>query len=172
VGSHALAWGARSWGRAGKGVGVGRSRGERGRYGAGDVRGGAGMPGPNHQYGMASDMQWPTQMTLGEDSGLHFGNTTQNNIPSLPPLRRRKVRVQGQFIQLDAGAISDISEYESIDEEDATIRNVGSEALKHAYRDGTWSQKCFTYDPKPQEFVGRRGMQQFFLLHANNSTII
>ena len=34
--------------------------------------------------------------------------------------------------------------------------------MKHVYRDETWSQSFFTYDPKPQEFIGRRDTMQFF----------
>jgi hypothetical protein len=58
--------------------------------------------------------------------------------------------------------MSDISQYGSDEEDDATGRNVGSEAVKHAYRDKTWSHKCFTYDPKPRAFVGRRDTKRFF----------
>jgi hypothetical protein len=77
-------------------------------------------------------------------------------------VRKRKVRLHSQFPQLSTKSISDISEYESEEEDDANTGNERSEASKHAYRDETWSQKCFTYDPKPQAFVRRRGTQQFF----------
>jgi hypothetical protein len=56
--------------------------------------------------------------------------------PIIPLLvRRRKVMVQRQFPELSVGSSSNISEYDFENEEDAPISNVGSEALKHAYRD-------------------------------------
>jgi hypothetical protein len=64
--------------------------------------------------------------------------------------------------QLGTRSASEISEYEIEEEDNVNTWNVGSEALKHAYRDETWSQKCFTYDPKPQKFIGRRDTMQFF----------
>jgi hypothetical protein len=36
-------------------------------------------------------------------------------------------------------------------------------AVKHVYRDETWSTKFFTYDPKPKEFLGRMGTTKFFV---------
>jgi hypothetical protein len=35
-------------------------------------------------------------------------------------------------------------------------------AVKYIYADETWSQKFFTYDPKPRIFVGRRGPTEAF----------
>jgi hypothetical protein len=63
---------------------------------------------------------------------------------------------------LGTGYGSQISEYETEEEDNSNTGNVGSEIVKHAYRDETWSQKCFTYDPKPKVFIGRRGTMQFF----------
>jgi hypothetical protein len=40
--------------------------------------------------------------------------------------------------------------------------DVLKDGIRHAYRDETWSQKSFTYYPKPQEFLGRKGTMQFF----------
>ena len=158
--------GSQSWRWARKGIGVAGLRGRGEGMGLGRPGGcwlvEASMHGPNHQYGMPSGMPWPVEMTMGEDSRPHFGNVAHDTTLSPPPVRKRKVRVQGQFTQLDARATSDISEHESTNEEDISTGNVGSEAIKHAYRDGTWSYKCFTYDPKPQEFARRRGTKQFF----------
>jgi hypothetical protein len=53
-------------------------------------------------------------------------------------------------------------DYSSEDEDDANMGDVGSDGFKHKYRDETWSQKCFTYDPKSQQFIGRREIMQFF----------
>jgi hypothetical protein len=40
--------------------------------------------------------------------------------------------------------------------------DVVSDGFSHEYWDDTWSQKCFTYNPKPQEFLSRRRMMQLF----------
>jgi hypothetical protein len=76
--------------------------------------------------------------------------------------KRRMIRIPRQVAKLSEGSKSEISEYE-MEEEDAT--NVGdsmTEGVKHAYRDETWSQSFFTYEPKPSDFVGRRSTTQFF----------
>jgi hypothetical protein len=101
-------------------------------------------------------------MNEGEGLGLNIGSRREGSPQSHAPEIRRPVRLKGQFPELSAGSMNDISQYGSDEEDDATGRNVGSEAVKHAYRDETWSQKCFTYDPKPRAFVGRRGTQRFF----------
>jgi hypothetical protein len=58
--------------------------------------------------------------------------------------------------------MSEISEYDSEDEDDKNMGDGVIDALKHKYRDETWSQRSFTYDPKLQDFIGRRGTMQFF----------
>jgi hypothetical protein len=58
--------------------------------------------------------------------------------------------------------MSDISKYGSEGEDETYMEDVDSNGFRHKYRDETWSQKCFTYDPKPQEFLGRRETMQFF----------
>jgi hypothetical protein len=76
--------------------------------------------------------------------------------------RRRTERVPRQVTQLSGGSESEISEYE-VDEEEASNTEVEELiGVKHAFRDETWSQTFFTYDPKPKEFIGRRGTSQFF----------
>jgi hypothetical protein len=75
---------------------------------------------------------------------------------------RRRVRVPPQITQLIEEIDGEISEYELEDEEDDTMGDVGSNGVKHAYQDETWSQQFFTYDPKPQEFLGKRGTSRFF----------
>jgi hypothetical protein len=77
-----------------------------------------------------------------------------------PAQRRRRHRVAGQYAQLSPEAIYDISEYDS--EDDTNVGDVVSDGIRHEYRYATWSQKSFTYDPKPQEFLGRRRTIQFF----------
>jgi hypothetical protein len=94
--------------------------------------------------------------------GLNIGTSLQGSPPSPVQTRRRKVKSQSQFPELSAASSNDISEFESEEEDDGITRIEGTEALKHAYRDETWSQKCFTYDPKPREFLGRKGTQKFF----------
>jgi hypothetical protein len=57
----------------------------------------------------------------------------------------------------DGNFSDDSSEYFTDDE--GGVENNG---VKHAYRDETWSQDFFTYDPKPKQFLGRRGTSKFF----------
>jgi hypothetical protein len=64
--------------------------------------------------------------------------------------------------QLPVELGSEISEYETNDEDNGNSRDGESDAGRHAFRDETWSQEFFTYDPKPMEFIGRRGTSQFF----------
>jgi hypothetical protein len=96
------------------------------------------------------------------ENGLHsqsFGdNISERHVPG----KRRRIRIQGHVTQLSAGSVSDISEYETDEEGNGNIGDVGSESVKHAYRDETWTQNSFTYDPKPQQFIGRRYTAQFF----------
>jgi hypothetical protein len=47
------------------------------------------------------------------------------------------------------------------DEGDGNLGDVESNGVKHVYRDETWSQDFFTYDLKPQEFLGWRNTSQF-----------
>jgi hypothetical protein len=42
------------------------------------------------------------------------------------------------------------------------MENVVIDGLKHVYRDETWSKKSFTSASKPQDFLGRKGIMQFF----------
>jgi hypothetical protein len=82
----------------------------------------------------------------------------RDSIPATAlPGRRRKVRIQGQVTQVNVGFASEISEYETEEEDNGETVNVGIEAIRHAYRDETWSHKFFTYSPKPRKFIGRRG---------------
>jgi hypothetical protein len=98
-----------------------------------------------------------------QDGIMHAGYFAGVNESCCIPIRRRRmIRIPRQVAELSEGLESEISEYE-MEEEDAT--NVGdlvTEGIKHAYRDETWSQSFFTYEPKPRGFVGRRGTVQFF----------
>jgi hypothetical protein len=76
--------------------------------------------------------------------------------------QRRRIRVQSQVAQLSEGSESEISEYEIEDDENAILGDAMTNGVKHVYRDETWSQRFFTYDPKPRDFIGRRGTSQFF----------
>jgi hypothetical protein len=93
---------------------------------------------------------------------VNFGSFQTESPPNLLVQRRRTSRIQGNFPELSTGSRSDLSDYDSKDPDDANTMNVGSDALKHAYRDEIWSQRSFTYDTKPWEFLGRRGTQKFF----------
>jgi hypothetical protein len=116
--------------------------------------------GPSSQWVrpcMGTEMNFHEHMNLGGFDGLDVESSRLHTLPNPVPQRGRTVRVQGHFPEL-----SELSQSESEDGDDANIMNVGNEALKHAYRDETWSQRSFTYDPKPREFLGRRGSQKFF----------
>jgi hypothetical protein len=106
--------------------------------------------------------QWHDYVTVQDVYGLNIGTGLQDSPPSPVQKKKKKIRPQSQFPELSAASNNDISEFEYEEEDDAITRNEGTEALKHAYRDETWSQKCFNYDPKPKEFLGRRGTHKFF----------
>jgi hypothetical protein len=115
-----------------------------------------------HEPGMASDSSGYENLNWGGFHGVNFGSFQTQSPPRPPAQRGRTSRVEGNFPELSAGSRSDLSDYDSEGADDTNTMNVGSEALKHAYRDETWSQRSFTYDPKPREFLGRRGTQKFF----------
>jgi hypothetical protein len=94
--------------------------------------------------------------------GLHTRGLRERTPRGTTAGRKKKARIERQVTQLNVGSTSEISENETKEENNGNIVNVGSKALKHAYRDETWSHKSFTYDPKPREFIGRRGTMQFF----------
>jgi hypothetical protein len=101
------------------------------RWGWGCGGGGGGGPNAHH------DIHWFDEMHWGDESGLNGGSYRVDTLVIPLPVRKRKARVQGQFPELSAGSSNDISEYDFEDEEDAPTSNVGSKALKHAYRDET-----------------------------------
>jgi hypothetical protein len=75
--------------------------------------------------------------------------------------RRRMTIVQRAATQLNAGSEEEFSKYES-DEDDGNTGNPILNDVRHEYRDETWTQEFFTYDPKPREFIGSRGPSAFF----------
>ena len=87
--------------------------------------------GPSAPYGM----DWPNIMHGGDDVGLYGGSS-----PRTIPLKRRECRVQEEFPELSVGSLNDIFHYKCDDGDDATTRTMGSEAVKQAYRDETWSK--------------------------------
>jgi hypothetical protein len=58
--------------------------------------------------------------------------------------------------------VSDISEYETDEDEDGDSGLGDVSGVQHAYGDETWSTNFFTYDPKPKEFLGRMDTTKFF----------
>ena len=76
--------------------------------------------------------------------------------------QRRKIRIQRQVPKLSEGLESKISEYEIEDEEDVNMEDPLADGVRHDYRNETRSQQSFTYDPKPRDFIGRRGTTQLF----------
>jgi hypothetical protein len=67
-----------------------------------------------------------------------------------------------QVVELSEGSESEISKYEIEEEEDVIMGDPLTDGVKHVYRDETWFQRSFTYNPKPRDFIGRRGTTQFF----------
>jgi hypothetical protein len=100
---------------------------------------------------------------MGND--MNAGNITGTNQTCVSPMRkRRRIRVPRQIAQLNEGSESEISEYEIGEDEEIDGENTVIDGVKHKYRDETWSQRFFTYDPKPRDFIGRRSTTQFFRL--------
>ena len=66
-------------------------------------------------------------------------------------VRPRKRIVQPLVTQLDQDSYNVIEEYKN-EEVNGTLGPIGIEDPRHIFRDETWSQACFTHDPKPLEF--------------------
>jgi hypothetical protein len=64
--------------------------------------------------------------------------------------------------QLSLGSFTDMSNFGTEEEGNANKGDDDVNAVKYMYRDETWSQKFFTYDPKRIDFVGSRGTTQDF----------
>jgi hypothetical protein len=76
--------------------------------------------------------------------------------------RERRVFVHNDVATLSGALDSNISNYGSQEEEDGNMVVEDFNGVRHLYRDETWSQKHFTYSPKPMDFIGRRGTTQYF----------
>ena len=93
---------------------------------------------------------------MGND--MNAGNFSGMNQTCVSPVKKkRRIRVLKQVAQLSEGSESEISEYEMEEDEDVNIKDSGKDGVKHKYREETWSQSFFTYDPKPMDFLGRTG---------------
>ena len=103
-----------------------------------------------------TNVNWELENGLYSQS---FGdNISERHVPN----KRRRIRIQGHMTQLSIGSASDISEGETNEEGNGNTGDVGSELVKHAYKDETWIQNSFTYDPKPQQIIGKMDTAQFF----------
>jgi hypothetical protein len=69
---------------------------------------------------------------------------------------RKRARVPTAVIQLSIGSHSSIPDYEIDVEDDANNENSDCDGIKHMFRDETWSQGNFTYDPPRMPFLGAR----------------
>jgi hypothetical protein len=106
--------------------------------------------GPNYE--------WPLdgEMNVTNSKGLH------NPRVSSVFRRRRTMIVQRQVTQLSGRSESEISDYEIGEEDESNPEVVELNGVKHVYKDETWSQNFFTYDPKPKEFTGRSCTSRVF----------
>jgi hypothetical protein len=106
---------------------------------------------------------WDHGRSAWGEANNFYDIETERQINSGPePVKRTRESARGQFPQLSPQSSSDISEYGSTGEEETNMEEALRDGIRHAYRDETWSQKSFTYDPQLQEFLGRRGTMQFF----------
>jgi hypothetical protein len=99
--------------------------------------------------------------------GAHHGDQENNVIPCTigdeSRGRRRKVRIPTAVIQPSTGLESSILDYETDVEDDADNENGDCNGINHMFRNETWSQTNFTYDPPRMPFSGRQGtMWNFF----------
>ena len=78
---------------------------------------------------------------------------------TVPTIQPRRTKMPPQVTQISGQSSGEFLEYETDDEGSGK-----SNGVKHTYRDETWTKDFFTYDPKPKEFLGRRGTSQFFEL--------
>jgi hypothetical protein len=91
----------------------------------------------------------PTHQSMDQGGGINALSPRFCNEPRPVVQRRRRDSVVGQFLELSPETISDVSEYDNEDGDDTNVGDAGSDDFRHDYRDETWPQKCFTYDPKP-----------------------
>jgi hypothetical protein len=161
--------GGRGVGQGGSGRGwdlSGRGLGRLGRVG------GLGAPkgGPGDVSGIEDSVANPARVLVGGARGYmeswwewggegreFMGHGTGPVAPAGPRAQRRRRQTDGgHFPTLSPRSMSEISDYDSEDEDEENMGGGVSDALKHKYRDETWTWRSFTYDPKPQEFTGRR----------------
>jgi hypothetical protein len=76
--------------------------------------------------------------------------------------RRRKARADLLITKLSRSSASDISKYDTEEEEDGNLEDGDFNGIKHIFRDETWNTNSFNYEPKPKEFTRRMGTTQIF----------
>jgi hypothetical protein len=72
------------------------------------------------------------------------------------------VRIPTAVIQPSTGLESSILDYETDVEDDADNENGDCNGINHMFRNETWSQTNFTYDPPCMPFLGRQDNAKFF----------
>jgi hypothetical protein len=97
--------------------------------------------------------------------GAHHGDQENNVIPYTTrdeARGRRRVGIPTTLTQLSIGLEGSIPDYETSVKDDEDNENSDCNGIKHMFRDETWSQTNFTYDPPCMPFLGRQDNAKFF----------
>jgi hypothetical protein len=76
----------------------------------------------------------------------------------MPEVRRMRGTIHDRVTQLSRGSSIENEDTEFNEKnDDGNTRDDESNGVKCLYQDECWLQNNFTYDPKPMEFLGRKG---------------
>jgi hypothetical protein len=150
-----IRWGGSAWARA---------RISRARFGHTPLRAPQPTPGPSEDYiGGQAGLGWGWLNVDGEQHGYYENYGPPSNTRGEAMGKRRRVRLPTVVPQLSTSSGSSIPEYETDVEDDVDNENINCNCIKHMYRDDTWSQSNFTYDPPRMAFTSRQGTTRHFL---------
>jgi hypothetical protein len=133
--------------------------------GAGEFSGRGWGTGPHAWPAMGGEQWWDAEDVLGEAQGFphdtDFG-IRHGTCEVTGGLRHARATLYHSVTQLSPGSFTDMLDSGTEEEGNANRGADDVNAVKYMYRDETWSQKFFTYDPKRIDFVGSRGTTQDF----------